>query len=117
MGRATNDLISYYRQLAGTMRRLSEAAISEIESEEGKSIGEDLAKDFAPIIGKTGVDFEREMLLVFYNGLHEQPHLVGVMLGLETDPSPRKFLETTEAELEARYAKVGGLLDRRCFTH
>jgi hypothetical protein len=54
---------------------------------------------------------------MFYNSLNEQRHLVGVMLGLETDPSPRKFLETTKAELEARYAKVGGLLGRRYFTH
>jgi len=126
MGRVTNDLISYYRQLADTMRRLSKefpamrinaAAMSEIESEERKSIGADMAKDFAPIIGKGGVDFEREALLMFYNGLNEQRHLVGVMLGLETDPALRKFLETTKAQLEARYTKVGALLDRRYFTH
>jgi hypothetical protein len=28
----------------------------------------------------------------------------------------RKFLETTKAQLEARYAKVGALLNRRYFT-
>jgi hypothetical protein len=27
------------------------------------------------------------------------------MVGLETDPAVKKFLETTKAELEARYAK------------
>jgi hypothetical protein len=71
MGRVTNDLISYYRQLADTMRRLSKefpamrinvAAMSGIESEERKSIGADLAKDFAPIIGKAGVDFTTHVL-------------------------------------------------------
>jgi hypothetical protein len=126
MGRLTNDLVSYYQQLADTMQRLSKqypamridvAAMSEIEGDERKAIGEDLAKDFAPLIGKTGVEFEREALLMFYNALNEQRHLTGVMVGLETDPALRKFLETTKAQLEARYAKVGALLNRRYFAH
>ena len=126
MGRITNDLVSYYQQLADTMRRLSKqypamridvAAMSEIEGEERKAIGTDLAKDFAPLTGKSGVEFEREALLMFYNTLNEQRHLTGVMVGLEPDPGLRKFLETTKAQLEARYAKVGALLNRRYFTH
>ena len=125
MGRLTNDLVSYYQQLADTMRRLSKqypamridvAAMSEIEGDERKAIGEDMAKDFAPLIGKTGTEFEREALLMFYNSLNEQRHLTGVMVGRETDPALRKFLETTKAQLEARYAKVGALLNRRYFT-
>jgi hypothetical protein len=125
MGRLTNDLVSYYQQLADTMQRLSKqypamridvAAMSEIEGDERKAIGTDLAKDFAPLTGKTGVEFEREALLMFYNGLNEQRHLTGVMVGLETDAALRKFLETTKAQLEARYAKVGALLNRRYFT-
>ena len=126
MGRVTNDLVSYYQHLADTMRRLSKqypamridaAAMSEIESDERKAIGEDLAKDFAPLIGKTGVEFEREALLMFYNSLNEQRHLAGVMLGLETEPALRRFLETTQHELDEHYAKVGALLNRRYFTH
>jgi hypothetical protein len=125
MGRLTNDLVSYYQHLADTMQRLSKqypgmridvAAMSEIESDERKAIGEDLAKDFAPLVGKTGVKFEREALLMFYNTLNEQRHLTGVMVGLETDPGLRKFLETTKAQLEERYAKVGALLNRHYFT-
>jgi hypothetical protein len=125
MGRLTDDLVSYYQQLADTLRRLSKqypamridvTAMSEIEGEERKAIGEDLAKDFAPLLGKTGVKFEREALLMFYNTLNEQRHLTGVMIGLEADPGLKKFLETTKAQLEERYAKVGALLDRRYFT-
>jgi hypothetical protein len=72
-----------------------------------------------PLAGKSGVEFEREALLMFYNALNEQRHLAGVMLGLglETDPGLRKFLETTQAQLDARYARVGSLLNRRYFTH
>ena len=125
MGRLTNDLVDYYQQLADTMRKLSKqypamridvAAMSEIEGEERKAIGADLAKDFAPLTGKTGVEFEREALLMFYNTLNEQRHLTGVMAGLESDPALRKFLETTKAQLDARYARVGALLNRRYFT-
>jgi hypothetical protein len=124
MGRVTNDLVSYYQQLADTMQRLSKqfpamridvATMSDIEGEERKAIGEDLAKDLAPLIGKTGIEFEREALLTFYDSLNEQRHLTGVMVGLETDPALKKFLETTKAQLEARYAKVGALLNRRYF--
>jgi hypothetical protein len=96
--------------------RIDVTAMSEIEGDERKAIGEDLAKDFAPLVGKTGVKFEREALLMFYNTLNEQRHLTGVMTGLETDPGLRRFLETTKAQLEERYAKVGALLDRRYFT-
>jgi hypothetical protein len=126
MGRVTNDLVSYYRQLADTMRRLSKQypamhidveAMSQIEGEARKAIGADTAKDFAPLTGKSGVEFEREALLMFYNALNEQRHLAGVMEGLETDPGLRNFLETTKAQLDARYAKVGELLNRRYFTH
>jgi hypothetical protein len=125
MGQVTNDLVSYYQQLADTMQRLSKqypamridvAAMSKIEGDEREAIGADLAKDFAPLTGKTGVEFEREALLMFYNALNEQRHLTGAMVGLETDPALRKFLETTKAQLEARYAKVGALLNRRYFT-
>jgi hypothetical protein len=126
MGQVTHDLVSYYQQLADTMQKLSKQfpamrinveAMSEIEADERKAIGADLAKDLAPLVGKTGIGFEREALLMFYNTLNEQRHLVGVMVGLETDPALKKFLETTKAQLEARYAKVGALLSRRYFVH
>jgi len=54
---------------------------------------------------------------MFYDALNEQRHLTGVMLGLETNPVLKKFLETTKVQLEARHAKVGALLNRRYFTH
>src|SRR5580700_9566543 len=126
LGRVTNDLVSYYQQLAETMRKLSKqypgmridvAPMSQIEGDERKAIGEDTAKDFAPVVGKTGIEFEREALLMVYNALNEQRHLVGVMVGLETDPGLKKFLETTKAQLDEHYAKVGALLNRRYFTH
>jgi hypothetical protein len=126
MSRVVDDLVSYYQQLASTLERLAKEypavridapAMSKIEGDERKAIGEDTAKDFAPVIGKTGVEFEREALLMFYDALNEQRHLVGVMVGMETDAGLKKFLETTKSQLDSRYAKVGALLKRRYFTH
>ena len=126
MEQITNDLVSYYQQLADSMERLSRqypamridvTPMSEIESAERKSIGTDQSNDFAPLIGKSGIEFEREALLMFYNALDEQRHLTGVMIELETDPSLKKFLETTKGQLEARHGKVGALLNRHYFTH
>jgi len=126
MGRLTNELVGYYEQLSRTLRRLSgqypamridAPAMSEIEGDERKAIGEDLAKDFLPLVGKSGVQFEREALLMFYNTLNEQRHLTGVMIGLETDPGLKTFLQTTNVQLEQLYAKVGSLLQEHYFTH
>jgi hypothetical protein len=110
MGRVTNSLVSYYQQLADTMRRLSKeyramridvTPMSDIEAAERKAIGTDTAKAFAPLVGKTGIEFEREALFTFYNALDEQRHLTRVMLERETDPGLRKFLETTQTQLDA----------------
>ena len=126
MAQLTAELMDYYQRLADTMQRLSkqypamridEAPMPKIEGEERKAIGEDLAKDLSPIIGKTGIDLGREALLMFYNSLNEQRHLTGVMVGLETSPNLKKFLQTTKAQLEERYAKVGALLNQRYFKH
>jgi hypothetical protein len=126
MGRFTQELIGYYQQLAQTMQglakqypgmRIDVVPMSEIEGNTRKAIGEDLAKDLAPVVGNSGVKFEREALLTFSDSLNEQRHLTGVLLKLETDPGLRKFLETTQTQLEERYASVQALLNRRYFTH
>jgi hypothetical protein len=126
MGRLASELISYYQQLAENMRKLSKqypamridvAPMSEIEGDTRKAIGVDMAKDFAPVVGKTGPEFEREALLMFYNSLNEQRHLVAVMAAREPDPGLKKFLETTKTQLDERYTKVGALLNRRYFAH
>jgi hypothetical protein len=126
MGRITSDLTAYYQQLAQSMKKLSEQypgmridvkPMSDIEADERKAIGGDLAKDLAPLVGKSGTAFQREALLMFYDSLNEQRHLTRVMIGLETNPALKKFLESTNSELETRYARVGDLLNRRYFTH
>ena len=126
MSRVTDDLITYYQKLADSMERLARQypamrinvrPMSEIESDERKAIGTSLAKDLAPVVGKSGIEFEREALLTFYNSLNEQRHLVRVMLERENVPALKDFLETTRFELDSRYEKVASLLNRHYFVH
>ncbi len=125
MGHASSELVSYYQHLADTMQRLSKQypamridvpPMSKIEAETRKAIGEDFAKDIAPLVGKSGVKFEREALLTFDDSLNEQRHLTAVMIERETVPGLKQFLETTKAQLDEHYAKVEALLNKRYFT-
>ena len=126
VGKLSKDLSSYYQKLADSLQKLSAQypavridadTMPKIEADTRKAIGEDLARDIAPIAGKSGVDFERTVLLTFYSALDEQRHLVGQMTELETVAPLKKFLDTTKADLDAHYARVGRLLNRRYFTH
>ena len=126
MARATDDLTTFYQELSHRLEQLSKKypavridvePMSRIEAETRKAIGADLAKDLAPVVGKPGVEFEREALLMFLNSLNEQRHLVGVMSGLETEPALQEFLKTTKGQLDARYGRVEALLDKKYFAH
>jgi len=126
MSHVTGDLVNYYQQLADSLQKLSKQfpavrldvrTMPEILADTRKGIGTDMAKDIAPVVGKSGVEFEREALLTFHDSLNEQRHLVREMLKRETVPALKDFLEKTRYELDSHYDKVGALLSRRYFTH
>jgi hypothetical protein len=125
MAAFTQNLVQFYQELAESLEKLSKAypavriddkPLSDIEGETRKAMGADMAKDLAPVAGKSGIPFEREALLMFQSSLNEQRHLVGVMLNRESVPSLKQYLETTKGQLEAQYTRVSSLLDRRYFT-
>jgi hypothetical protein len=125
MSRLTKQLMSYYHDLADRMEKLSKEypavrldakTMPDIVGEARKALGTDQAKDFAPLVGKSGLDFEREALLMFRDALNEQRHLVGVMMKREPEPALNKFLESTKAQLEDRYSSVNALLKHRYFS-
>src|SRR6202012_2478494 len=126
VGQVINDLVAYYEQLAENLRSLSKQfpalrldakTMPDIVGEERKAMGAEMAKEMAPVVGKSGVEFEREALLNFRDALNEQRHLVGVMIAREKVSALKEFLETTKGQLDARYAKIEALLERRYFTH
>lgn len=126
MAQVTSELVDYYQQLAATLQKLSKQfpavrldvrTMPEILGDTRKAIGTDLAKEIAPVIGKSGLEFEREALLTFQDSLNEQRHLVRVMLERENVPALKDFLEKTRFDLDSRYDKLTTLLNRRYFTH
>jgi hypothetical protein len=126
MSQVTEGLMTYYKGLADRLERLARQypavkldskTMSDIEAEERKALGTDEAKNFAPLVGKTGTPLEREALILFRSALDEQRHLVGVMIEKESSPALKKFLESTHADLDGHYKQVDTLLDRRYFAH
>lgn len=124
LDQTTSGLMDYYEELAKTMEdlarrypavRLDAVTMPELMADTRKAIGKDLAADFAPLVGNTGLEFERELLLMFYNALDEQRHMVGVMIESEPDKGLLDFLQKTKAQLDNRRSKVSELLDRRYF--
>lgn len=124
LDQTTTGLMDYYQQLAQSMEkvaaqnpalRLDAVTMPELLVDTRKAIGLDMAKDFAPLVGNTGPAFERELVLMFYNALDEQRHLVGVMIEREPEPGLLSFLQKTKAQLEARRSKLDELLKRRYF--
>ncbi|WP_022976418.1 hypothetical protein [Nevskia ramosa] len=124
LDQTATGMMEYYKQLAQSMEqvaaknpalRLDAVTMPDILVDTRKAIGIDMAKDFAPLVGNSGVAFERELVLMFYNALDEQRHLVGVMIEREPEPGLKSFLEKTRTQLEGKRSKLEDLLNRRYF--
>ncbi|WP_428380717.1 hypothetical protein [Nevskia ramosa] len=124
LDQTATGMMEYYKQLAQSMEqvaaknpalRLDAVTMPDILVDTRKAIGIDMAKDFAPLVGNSGVAFERELVLMFYNALDEQRHLVGVMIEREPEPGLKSFLEKIRTQLEGKRSKLEDLLNRRYF--
>jgi len=67
------------------------------------------------MLGASGRDFEREMLLTQYASLDELRHLAAVMVEVETGENRRTFWKEVQTEFDAEYGGVLDLLRRRHF--
>ncbi|MES1262788.1 MAG: hypothetical protein ABUL69_00425 [Peristeroidobacter soli] len=89
--------------------------LPEMEKRKRKAVGMTRAKEFAPVVGKGGREYERTVLLSFANGLNHERHLCKVMAEAETDASLRKFLLDTETKYDALYIAAMNLLEKEYF--
>jgi len=89
--------------------------LPEMEKRKRMAVGMTRAKEFAPVVGKGGREYERTMLLSFANGLNHERHLCKVMAETETDASLKKFLLDTETKYDALYKAAMTLLEREYF--
>lgn len=74
-------------------------------------------KSFAPVVGRTGADFERTLLLTLGGGLNQLRHLARVMVEAERSTQRRKFLSDAEDRMDKSYGQIQQLLNAQYFTH
>jgi hypothetical protein len=89
--------------------------LPEMERRKRNAVGKTRAKEFAPVVGKGGREYERTVLLSFANGLNHERHLCKVMAEAETDASLKKFLLETETKYDALYEAAMRLLKKEYF--
>jgi len=86
-----------------------------MEKRKRAEIGKDRAREFAPVVGKGGREYERTMLLSYANGLNHERHLCEVMAEAEPDAGLKKFLLETEKRYDGLYKLVTELLEKEYF--
>ena len=89
--------------------------LPEMEKRKRKAVGMTRMKEFAPVVGKGGREYERTVLLSFSNGLNHERHLCRVMAEAETDASLKKFLLETGKKYDALYEASMKLLEKEYF--
>ena len=107
------DLERIAREYPGV--RIDLDPLPEMEKRKRKAVGMTRAKEFAPIVGKGGREYERTMMLSFANGLNHDRHLCKVMAEAEPDAGLQKFLLETEKKYDALYESVMTYLEKEYF--
>lgn len=95
--------------------RINLDPLPEMEKRKRAAVGKTRAKEFAPIVGKGGREYERTLLLSFANGLNHERHLCRVMADAEPYESLKKFLLETGKKYDGPYERVTTLLEKEYF--
>jgi hypothetical protein len=112
-GDLKRDLERIARDYPGV--RIDLDPLPEMEKRKRSAVAKDRAKDFAPVVGKGGREYERTVLLSYSNGLNHERHLCQVMAEAEPDAGLKKFLLDTEKKYDALYDRVMKLLATQYF--
>jgi hypothetical protein len=124
MKKLVNSISDMGDQLAKDLERIAKTypgvridldPLPEMEKRKRKAVGLTRAKEFAPVVGKGGREYERTVLMSFANGLNHERHLCKVMAEAETDAGLKKFLLETETKYDALYSAVMRLLEKEYF--
>jgi hypothetical protein len=109
----TKDLERIAKDYPGV--RIDLDPLPEMEKRKRMAVGVTRAKEFAPVVGKGGREYERTVLLSFANGLNHERHLCKVMAEAEPDASLKKFLLDTQSKYDALYEAAMSLLEKEYF--
>jgi hypothetical protein len=89
--------------------------LPEMEKRKRVAVGMTRAKEFAPVVGKGGREYERTVLLSVANGLNHERHLCKAMAEAEPDAGLKKFLLEAETKYDALYEDAMKLLEKEYF--
>lgn len=90
--------------------------LPEFEKRKRAAIGMDRAGYFAPIVGKSGREYERTVLIGLYNGINHERHLCEVMAESEPEPGLKHFLLDCKKGYDHLYQRTVALLEREYFS-
>lgn len=90
--------------------------LPEMEKRKRSGVNLERALSFAPVVGRTGRDFERTILLSLSAVLSQERHLCKVLAAEEPDPGLKKVMLDAQQRFDALYDRVVALLDRDYFT-
>lgn len=123
-GKVIREVSTYGEELKESLERVAHdypavridlTPLPEMETRKRRAIAMDRVKQFAPLVGHGGREYERTMLISLSNGLNHESHLCKVMAAEEPDPGLKKFLLASQKHYEEMYRLVMNLLEREHF--
>jgi hypothetical protein len=108
--RMKKDLERVARDYPGV--RIDLDPLPEMEKRKRAAVAKDRARDFAPVIGKGGREYERTVLIGYSNGLNHERHLCRVMAEAEPDAGLKKLLLDAGKRYDGLYERVMTLLEK-----
>jgi hypothetical protein len=118
-------VIAYYAELAEALEALDAKypsvhlnlkAMPEFLGKARANMVDARIKEIVPIVGESGMPYERTVLLMLMYALEEQRNVVSAMAEREPEPGLARFLRDTRQQLDRHLQDVNSLLNRKYFT-
>ncbi|MEO8223596.1 MAG: hypothetical protein ABI661_02240 [Gammaproteobacteria bacterium] len=84
--------------------------LPEMEKRKRMTTALDKVRENAPLVGNSGREYERTVLISISNGLNQERHLAGEISKEEPDAGLKKFMLGVKARMDALYAETEALL-------
>lgn len=97
--------------------RLDLHPLPAIEREKQAAANKARIEGLAPVVGRTGPDFERTLLFTLSGGLNQFRHLARVMAAAERNDQRRTFLKHAEHRMDKLYDDMQRVLNQYYFVH
>lgn len=97
--------------------RIDLMPMSRIEAEGRTAMGKERFSSFMPLIGQTGMEYERNLLLMIRDAADEESHIAGALAATETDAALKRYAEGVQTHFHALNQRLEALLERHYFVH